>query len=87
MSRHTIVQQFLTERERHFELPGREFDINNTPNDWVAIIASYAAESVRRNSVKPDASDFEDSLIKAAAVIVAALEHMSTMKENAHFSP
>ena len=85
MTRDDIVQLILTERARQFNLPGREFDVTNSPNDWVAIIASYSLDCITRNHRKPDVHYYEESLVKAAAVILAALEHMDMMKKEGHF--
>lgn len=79
------VERMLRERERQYNLPGIELDIRNTPNDWVAIISRYAAGEVRRGGVKPTREDFEDSLIKAGAIILAALEHCDKMDNNNYF--
>lgn len=75
-----ILQKIKAERDRQFSLPGSEWDGKNTPGDWVAMISHYVSEEVRRNGVNPDAADFETSLVKAAAVIVAALQHVELMK-------
>ena len=58
-----IIKRILAERERQFNLPGREFDIQNTPNDWAGIICSYATEGICRNHMKISRADFEDALI------------------------
>ena len=81
-----IITRILAERERQFNLPGIEYDIRNTPNDWTSIIAHYLHEEVRRGPLKPTRENYEDSLVKAAAVIIAALEHCSKMDSNNHFS-
>lgn len=86
MSRDRIVQRFLGERERQFNLPGREFDLHHTPNDWVAIVGHYLFEETRRGAMKPNRNNFEDSLVKAAAILIAALEHCETMEVRGHFS-
>ena len=86
MTRDEIVQLILTERARQFNLPGREFDVTNSPNDWSAIAGKYLHEETRRGNVKPSRESFEDSLIKATAVILAALEHCPMMEKNEHFS-
>lgn len=78
--RKLIVDRILAERERQFNLPGSEWDGRNTPNDWVAIIASYVARGSSRKGNNPTAEDFEDDLVKAAAVILAALENTGTMR-------
>lgn len=86
LTRNEISLQVGNERERQYNLPGREFDMTNTPNDWVAIIGRYCFEETRRGAVKPTRANFEDSLVKAAAVIMAALQHTSIMEKNGHFA-
>lgn len=85
MTRDDIAQLILSERARHFNLPGREHDVANTPNDWIAIVLSYCSENAKKNQIKPDCEDYADSLIKAAAVIVAALEHLDMMRKKGYF--
>ena len=79
------MQRILAERERQFNLSGREFDVTYTANDWLAIIGRYVFEEVRRGAVKPHRENFEDCLVKAAAIIVAALEHCPIMDEQGNF--
>lgn len=76
-----IIEKIREERQRQFDLPGSEWDARNTPGDWVALIGHYLNENVRKNGVDPLAEDFEDSLVKAAAIIVAALQHVDNMKD------
>lgn len=76
-----IIQKIRAERQRQFDLPGSEWDSENTPGDWVAIVSHYVNAEVRRNGVVPLQENFEDSLIKAAAVILAAIEHSDLMKD------
>lgn len=83
--RAVYVQRIVKERERQDDLPGAEYDVRNTPNDWVSIVLHYVAEEVRRGGVKPSEAMFEDNMIKAAAVILAALEHLDSMNEAGHF--
>jgi hypothetical protein len=80
--REEIIAEILAERERQFNLPGSEWDTKNTPNDWLAIAASYCLRGSSRKHTKPQAEAFEEDLIKAAAVILAALEHAAHMKTN-----
>ena len=79
--REEIVEKILSERVKQFNLPGSEWDARNTPNDWIAIAASYLAAVAHRKHTEPTAEDFEDDMTKAAAVIVAALEHVASMKD------
>lgn len=85
-TRDETVQRILMERERQFDLPGREFDVGNSVNDWVAIVGKYLFEEVRRGNVKPIRRNFEDSLVKAAAVLLAALEHCDNMQARGDFA-
>lgn len=80
-----IVRKIVEERQRQLGLPGSEYDIRNTPNDWIAIVDHYLSENVRRGGNLPDREEFERSLIKAAAVILAALEYLPKMADAAHF--
>lgn len=80
------MQRILAERERQFDLPGREFDVRNSINDWAAIVGRYVYEETRRGAVKPTRANYEDSFVKAAAVVVAALEHCDIMQARGDFS-
>ena len=74
-----LLAQIDAERRRQFDLPGSEYDVRNTPNDWVAIAMHYLSQDVRRGGTVPEREAFEDSLVKAGAVILAALEHAERM--------
>jgi hypothetical protein len=78
--RKALIDKVLAERDRQFNLPGSEWDHTNKPNDWIAIAASYLLRGSCRNHLAPLADSFEDDLVKAAAVILAALEHAELMK-------
>lgn len=75
-----LIERVLAEHGRQAGLPGSEWDATNTPGEWVALISHYVGSEVRRNGIVPSAESFEDTLIKAAAVIVTALEHIEVMK-------
>jgi hypothetical protein len=88
-----LLERVRTERERQRSLPGSEFDGKNTVNDWVAIAGHYLSEPAKRKGptshwggLSVSQVDYEDSLIKAAAVIVAALEHADSLKKNGDLS-
>jgi preprotein translocase subunit Sss1 len=85
MKQSDIIQKIINERSRQFNLPGREFDINNNPNDWAALSSAYCLDNVTRNHRKPEVEEFIDSLIKAAAIIVGALEHVDIMTKKGCF--
>lgn len=84
----SLVTRILEERERQKTLPGSEWDSKNTVNDWLAIASHYLSQQAKRRgsaritrggSVTQE--DFEDDLIKAAAVILAALEYSDHLKD------
>ena len=76
-----FISQILIERSRQKDLPGSEWDHKNSPGEWIALISHYVSEEVRRNGILPSKEYFEESLIKAAAVILATLEHIDDMYE------
>jgi translation elongation factor EF-1alpha len=86
--RSSILDRIRQERERQADIPGSEFDAKNSPNDWIAIATYYLAQETRRATMldAPSTNDFEKELIKAAAVIVAALEHTELMKDEGKLS-
>lgn len=75
-----LVERIRAERQRQADLPGSEWDAKNAPGDWVSIVTHYVSSEVRRNGMVPDSAEFEDNLVKAAAVILAALENIELMK-------
>lgn len=80
--RDAIVARALTERDRQYHLPGSEWDARHQPNDWLAIAASYLLKEPSRKGAVPTREDFEDTLVKALAVIIAALEHAEAMQRD-----
>ena len=62
-------------------LPGSEDDITKTPNDWVMAIIFYLAQLRQNSSMRLTKEQFEDELIKASAIALAALEHSGLMVE------
>lgn len=88
-----LLERIKQERDRQKSLPGSEFDSKNAVNDWIAIAGHYLNEPAKRKGptshwggVSSSQADFEDSLIKAAAVIVAALEHSDLLKKKGDLS-
>lgn len=47
-----LLARMEAERARQFNLPGSEYDVRNTPNDWVAIATHYLNEEVRRGPAR-----------------------------------
>lgn len=79
MTQPSNISRIVEERDRQFNLPGREFDMRNRPNDWIALICKYASRDTGSLHSAPSRLDFEDDLIKAGAIILAALEHIEVM--------
>lgn len=75
MSRDEILDLIKNERARQIDLVGSEDDFSKTKNDWTATIGYYLFNSISSHDKKVEFSEFRESLIKAAAIIVAALEH------------
>lgn len=81
-----ILEKIRLERIRQYDLPGSEWDAKLSPGEWVALVSHYVSEEVKRNGQTPKASDFEDAMIKAAAVIIASLENLNKMKDRKELS-
>ena len=47
--RSEILEDILKERERQVGLSGSEYDVNNSPNDWIAI-ASYPLSKYKESN-------------------------------------
>jgi hypothetical protein len=77
-----ILAKVKQERLRQQSLPGSEYDLTYSSNDWIAIVIHYLAQDVNRKGIKPEREVFRDNLIKAAAIIVAALEHEDSLYRN-----
>lgn len=74
------IEEIRQERERQFEL-GTEGDYLKSPDNWIATIVALLGEGVERHSCPPEQKDFERALVKAAAVCIAALDHIPHMVE------
>ncbi len=76
-TREKIFNDISLERDRQFNLPGSEFDQLHSMNDWIAIAGQYLTRCADRKHTQSSKEDQTESLIKAAAVIIAALEHLN----------
>jgi hypothetical protein len=74
-----IYSAIAAERQRQFDLPGTENDVAKSPNDWIATIINCLCEGHSRSGMPPTAEEFRHAMVKAAAVTVAALEHVDLM--------
>ncbi len=75
IDRQQILSNISHERARQDSLPGSEYDQKHSRNDWIAIATMYLSRAASRKQVPVSDEEYQDSLIKAAAVILAALEH------------
>lgn len=85
MHREEAIQRILAERERQFDLPGSEFDLLHTPNDWLAIAAAYCLEAVSKRGRGTSTEEMTESVIKTCAILIAALEHIPHMESKGLF--
>lgn len=78
--RDAFLKLVEAERLRNSSLPGSEYDLRKDPSDWAVLAGHYLFEEARRGHIVPEADAFAESLVKAAAVIVAAYEHIEVMQ-------
>jgi hypothetical protein len=74
-----VLDEIVAERQRQKDLAFNgntdDFDKTNSRNDWIAYVNAYigrAAEKVFRN--ERERCNYRENMVKAAAIIVAALE-------------
>lgn len=74
-----VLEEIKNERQRQKDLAHGgdtdDFDKSNSKNDWIAYVNAYtgrAAEKVFRN--EKEGQTFRENMIKAAALIIAAIE-------------
>jgi hypothetical protein len=77
IDRQQILENISKERTRQNSLPGSEYDQKHSRNDWIAIATMYLSRAASRKQIPVTDEEYQDSLTKAAAVILAALEHDS----------
>lgn len=86
MTREEIINAIFEERTRQLDAPRTEFDSLKTPNDWMSVAAHYLFDGAVRGGGTSSADAFTSNIIKTAAVLIAAAEHVENMKENGHLS-
>jgi hypothetical protein len=70
-----VIHDIIDERERQKRLAVADLDLTNTRNDYIAYVTAYigrAADKCPRND--REGQEFRTNMLKAAALIVAALE-------------
>jgi hypothetical protein len=73
MTRQTILNDISYERDYQEGKWGDEFDKKNTPNDWLTYIGAYTGKAF---TFPFDPDVFRASLVKVAALCVAAIEQL-----------
>ena len=73
MNREEIIKLIVEERLKQLDNPSLS-DHLKTKNDWTALAGYYLFESSSRPDKHVSFSEFRESLIKASAVLLAALE-------------
>lgn len=79
--RQNLYGDIEKELQRAQHLWGTEFDSKNTLNDWVAYITMYAGDAAK---IKTPPSEAEQKLLKAAGLVISALENF---RANGQFAP
>lgn len=74
MCRRDIFDQIEDERDYQDTKWGTEFDDLNTASDWASYIIRYAAKAGDDFHASNDPDDFENAMVKIAALAVAAIE-------------
>lgn len=74
ITREQIILMIVQERMNQIASPNTLADMNKTKNDWTSLAGYYLYESSSRPDRHVSFDEFRGSLIKAAAVILAALE-------------
>lgn len=74
MTRDEIINLIIAERNNQAENPNSLSDYKKTKNDWAALAAYYLFEGASRSDKHVTFEEFRESLVKTAAVLLAALE-------------
>ena len=71
-----VLLEVAKERGYQMQKFGNDFDDLNKPNDWIAYITAYASRVYGGPEYKDGAApvDFRQSMVKAAALAIAAIE-------------
>ena len=71
----TIYSEIQAERDYQTQRWGKESDKLNTPFHWAAYINNYATRNLTGTpTVQPNKAAFRTSMVKVAALAVAAIE-------------
>lgn len=81
VSRDEIISLIIEERLRQMSNPNTLADHLKTKNDWTGLAGYYLFESASRPDKHISFDEFRSSLIKSAAVILAALETSFSLED------
>ncbi|SOK58489.1 hypothetical protein [Yersinia phage fHe-Yen9-04] len=82
ITREQIINLIIEERLKQMSNPNTLADHLKTKNDWTGLAGYYLFESASRPDKHVSFDEFRLSLIKAAAVILAALETSFSLDDN-----
>jgi len=80
-ARQKILAEISVERDRQYNLPGSEYDVKHSVNDWVAIATQYLSRNATRKHQSLSVDEQRDNFVKTAAIILAAVEHLDNTKK------
>lgn len=81
VTREDIILKLTEERQKQIDNPNTLSDTLKTKNDWAALCAYYLFEGASRPDKHVSFEEFRESLIKAGAVILAALETSYSLED------
>lgn len=81
VTREQIILMIIEERLKQLSNPNTLADHHKTKNDWTSLAGYYLFESASNPDKHVSFDEFRQSLIKAAAVILAALETSFSLED------
>lgn len=81
VTRDLIIKLIIEERLKQLSNPNTLADHLKTKNDWTGLAGYYLFESASRPDKHVSFDEFRQSLIKSAAVILAALETSFSLED------
>ena len=86
--RSEILEDILKERERQVGLSGSEYDVNNSPNDWIAIASYYLVKIQGEQLCLPHHHQMISKMIsqKASQLFLRLWNIWNTMKDKKDLS-
>lgn len=81
ITRDEIILKIIQERQNQIDNPNTLSDTLKTKNDWASLCAYYLFEGASRPDKHVTFDEFRESLIKAGAVILAALETSFSLED------